>query len=62
MSTVYLDETDDLINICYDNVFKAVFTQGTPESQAALSGLVSAITGCSLSVLSVKIPPAKPAA
>ena len=45
MNTVYLDETDDPVNICYDNVFKAVFTRGTPESQAALSGLVSAITG-----------------
>ncbi|MDR0684017.1 MAG: Rpn family recombination-promoting nuclease/putative transposase [Spirochaetaceae bacterium] len=53
MNTIYLDETDDPVNICYDNVFKAVFTRGTPESQAALSGLVSAITGRSLSVLSI---------
>ena len=53
MNTIYLDEADDPVNICYDNVFKAVFTQGTPESQAALSGLVSAITGRTLSVLSI---------
>jgi len=25
-------ETDDLIDIRYDNVFKAVFTKNTPES------------------------------
>jgi len=31
-------ETDDLIDIRYDNVFKAVFTKNTPESQGALSG------------------------
>jgi predicted transposase/invertase (TIGR01784 family) len=53
MNTIYLDEADDPINICYDNVFKAVFTRETPESQAALSRLVSAITGRTLSVLSI---------
>jgi hypothetical protein len=53
MSTIYLDETDDPINICYDNVFKAVFTRNTPESQIALSRLVSAITGRTLTVLSI---------
>jgi hypothetical protein len=26
MSTIYLDEVDDPVNICYDNIFKAVFT------------------------------------
>jgi hypothetical protein len=53
MSTIYLDETDDPINICYDNVFKAVFTRNTPESQIALSRLVSAITSRTLTVLSI---------
>jgi predicted transposase/invertase (TIGR01784 family) len=53
MNAIYLDEADDPVNICYDNVFKAVFTQKTPESQGALSRLVSAITGRSLTVLSI---------
>jgi hypothetical protein len=34
---IHLDENEDLINICLDNVFKAVFTKGTPESLGALS-------------------------
>jgi len=41
--TVYFDETDDIIDICYDNVFKAVFTRDTPASQGALSKLISAL-------------------
>jgi len=36
-------EADDLIDIRYDNVFKAVFTKNIPESQKALSGLVSSL-------------------
>jgi hypothetical protein len=43
MNAVYLDDTDDPVDICYDNVFKAVFTRNTPESRTALSRLVSAI-------------------
>ena len=31
------DDADDLIDICLDNVFKAVFARDTPESQGALS-------------------------
>ena len=41
--TVYFDETDDIIDICYDNVFKAVFTRDTPASQGALSKLISVL-------------------
>jgi predicted transposase/invertase (TIGR01784 family) len=53
MTTVCLDDADDPINICYDNVFKAVFTQNTPKSRTALSRLVTAITGRNLTVLSI---------
>ncbi|MDR1128812.1 MAG: Rpn family recombination-promoting nuclease/putative transposase [Treponema sp.] len=53
MNTVYLDDADDPVDICYDNVFKAVFTRNTPESRIALSRLVSAITGRPLTVLSL---------
>ncbi|MFP3091559.1 hypothetical protein LQZ21_14675, partial [Treponema sp. TIM-1] len=53
MHSIHLDETDDPVNICYDNVFKAVFTQKTPESQTALSRLVSAMTGRTLTVVSI---------
>jgi hypothetical protein len=51
--SIYLDEADDPVNICYDNVFKAVFTRETPESRTALSRLVSAVTGRTLTVLSI---------
>jgi predicted transposase/invertase (TIGR01784 family) len=53
MNTVYLDDADDPVDICYDNVFKAVFTRDAPESRTALSRLVSAITCRPLTVLSI---------
>jgi predicted transposase/invertase (TIGR01784 family) len=56
---VQFDDTDDLIDICYDNVFKAVFTKETPESRGALSRLVSALIGRKVSV--VKITANEPA-
>ena len=43
--TIYLDKQEDLIDICMDNVFKAVFTKGTPESLGSLAKLLSALTG-----------------
>jgi predicted transposase/invertase (TIGR01784 family) len=51
MAVIRFDETDDLIDICLDNVFKAVFTRDTPESQGALSRLLSAVTGRELTVV-----------
>ena len=36
-------DTDDLLDIRYDNIFKAVFTRETPASQGALSALISAL-------------------
>jgi len=45
MAKVFFKETDDLIDIRYDNVFKAVFTRNTPDSIGALSNLISAFIG-----------------
>jgi hypothetical protein len=53
MNAIYLDEADDPVNICYDSVFKAVFTRETPESRTALSRPVSAVTDRTLTVLSI---------
>ena len=56
---IRFDETDDLIDICLDNVFKAVFTRNTPASQGALSKLISAMIGREVSIiaLSANEPP-----
>ncbi|GHV80974.1 hypothetical protein AGMMS49944_27650 [Spirochaetia bacterium] len=53
MAKIHFDDHDDLINICKDNVFKAVFTKNTPESQRALSDLLSAVIGRPLSVVTI---------
>jgi hypothetical protein len=37
VTKVRFDDSDDPIDICYDNIFKAVFTKPTPASQGALS-------------------------
>ncbi|MCL2068053.1 MAG: hypothetical protein FWG99_11405 [Treponema sp.] len=42
MARIHFEETDDLIDIRFDNVFKAVFARNTPASQGALSRLISA--------------------
>jgi predicted transposase/invertase (TIGR01784 family) len=59
LADIHFDDHDDLIDICKDNVFKAVFTRDTPESQGALSKLLSAIIGRSLVVttLTANEPP-----
>ena len=44
-ATIQFSDTDDLLDIRYDNVFKAVFTKDTPASKAALSDLISALIG-----------------
>ena len=53
MAHVYFEETDDLIDIRYDGVFKAVFTRNTPASQGALSRLISALIRRDVSVTSI---------
>ena len=46
-------EDDDLIDIRYDNVFKAVFTKNTPESQGALSKLVSTLINREVTIIAI---------
>ena len=53
MAPIQLSATDDLIDICYDKVFKAVFTKESPESHGALSKLLSAVIGRDLVVLTI---------
>jgi hypothetical protein len=53
LATIRFDDTDDPIDICLDNVFKAVFTRDTPESQGALSKLLSALIGQELTVTGI---------
>jgi hypothetical protein len=36
LAHVRFDDSDDPVDICCDNVFKAVFTRGTPASQGAI--------------------------
>jgi predicted transposase/invertase (TIGR01784 family) len=47
------DEYDDPIDICLDNVFKAVFTRESPQSRKALSALLSAFIGQDLEVITI---------
>jgi predicted transposase/invertase (TIGR01784 family) len=53
LTKIYFTENDDLLDIRYDNVFKAVFTKNTPESQEALGKLVSALVGRKLSIVAI---------
>lgn len=41
--SIYFTAEDDLLNPCWDNVFKAMFTTGSNQSRKALKGLLSAI-------------------
>jgi predicted transposase/invertase (TIGR01784 family) len=61
MNKVQFDSAEDLIDICWDNVFKSVFTQPIPESRGALSKLLSAIIGEELTVTNITAnePPIK---
>ena len=53
MNKIFFKYEDDIINPCWDNVFKATFTRDTPESRGALTFLLSAIIRRSLTVLSI---------
>ncbi|MCL2130553.1 MAG: Rpn family recombination-promoting nuclease/putative transposase [Treponema sp.] len=50
---IYIQPDDDPLDIRMDNVFKAVFTKGTPESTCALSRLVSALIGRDVTIVSI---------
>jgi predicted transposase/invertase (TIGR01784 family) len=54
MAPIRFDDTDDPIDICLDNVFKAVFTKEIPASQGALSRLISALIGQEVSVTAIR--------
>jgi predicted transposase/invertase (TIGR01784 family) len=54
MAPIQFNDTDDLIDICFDNVFKAVFTKEIPASQGALSRLISALIGQEVSVTAIR--------
>jgi len=51
MDKIYFKYEDEIINPCWDNVFKAIFTKDTPESRGALEYLLSAIIGRTLTVI-----------
>ena len=51
MDRVHFNYEDDIINPCWDNVFKAIFTKDSLESRGALAFLLSAIIGRILTVL-----------
>jgi predicted transposase/invertase (TIGR01784 family) len=53
LTKIYFTENDDLLDIRYDNVFKAVFTKDIPASQKALGKLVSALIGRELSIVTI---------
>ena len=53
MSKIRFEEDDDLLDIRFDNVFKAVFTKNNPSSKGALSSLVSALIGREVYVNSI---------
>ncbi|MCL2130238.1 MAG: Rpn family recombination-promoting nuclease/putative transposase [Treponema sp.] len=43
MHKIQFEESDDILDIRYDRIFKAVFTKETPASKGALSKLISAL-------------------
>ena len=53
MMRVYFSPDDDIVNPCWDNVFKATFTKESPESRGALSKFLSALIGEDLTVISI---------
>jgi predicted transposase/invertase (TIGR01784 family) len=51
VATIRFEDTDDIIDICQDNVFKAVFTKDSAESGTALGAFLSCIVGRPLTVV-----------
>jgi predicted transposase/invertase (TIGR01784 family) len=58
---VFFGADEDVIDICRDGVFKAVFTKNVPESRTALSRLVSTLIGYNVSISEILAnePPAR---
>ncbi|GMO36951.1 MAG: hypothetical protein Ta2F_12990 [Termitinemataceae bacterium] len=53
MSNIKFEESDNIVDICYDNVFKAVFTKDTPKSRGALENMLSWLIGRSITVIDI---------
>jgi predicted transposase/invertase (TIGR01784 family) len=53
MKKNFFSDTDDPVDICFDNVFKAVFARDTPESKGAHSNLISALIGRNVSIVAI---------
>jgi predicted transposase/invertase (TIGR01784 family) len=53
MQKIRFGNDDDIIDICYDAVFKATFTRDSPTSQGALQRLISAFIGREVQILTV---------
>jgi predicted transposase/invertase (TIGR01784 family) len=53
MEVLMNNDSEHIIDICQDGVFKAVFTKDTPESRAAITSLLSAFIGKELTVISI---------
>jgi len=53
MPKIHFEDSDDLIDIRYDNMFKAVFTRDTSNSKGALSKLISALISREITVSSI---------
>ena len=49
----FILDTDDPVDIRKDGIFKAVFTKDCPESMGALSGLVSALIGREVTIVTI---------
>ena len=52
-SNIYLKETDEIFDIRFDYVFKAVFTRNTPASQIALSKFISHLICRDITVIAI---------
>jgi len=50
---IYFEEDEDIINICYDNVFKAVFARDTQNSQIALANFISTLIYREITVVTI---------
>ncbi|GMO30393.1 MAG: hypothetical protein Ta2B_11190 [Termitinemataceae bacterium] len=53
MGNIKFEESDNIIDICHDNVFKAVFTKDNPKSRGALENMLSWLIGCSITVVTI---------
>ncbi|GHT50377.1 hypothetical protein FACS1894102_5840 [Spirochaetia bacterium] len=53
MGNIKFEESDNIIDICHDNVFKAVFTKDNPKSRGALENMLSWLLERSITVIAI---------